>query len=215
MKFVASSLLLILALSVNAEPVEQPFNSMEALLSSHGLAGDRHQETIQTASVSMPPAGGDYRSPSALVVMNAMAYLGTPYQYGGNTVETGFDCSGFVRAVFSETLGKNLPRRSHQQADHGASVGKQSLQPGDLVFFNTQRRRNSHVGIYIGDGRFVHAPRTGARVRVEDMNVSYWSRRYDGARRLTGEGESTGTLPEPNHVTSEPYEFSMVPDLAF
>ena len=108
-----------------------------------------------------------------------------PYRRGGNDGNTGFDCSGFTRHVFGISLGLALPRRVDEQA--GASglvkVQRNELQPGDLVFFNTLRRTYSHVGIYVGQGRFIHSPRSGAQVRVEDMRTAYWSTRYTGARR--------------------------------
>jgi len=120
------------------------------------------------------------------LVVNAMGFLGVPYKRGGNTVETGFDCSGFVRAIYEQSVGLLLPRRAEQQAAATQRIEKNELQPGDLVFFNTMRRAFSHVGIYVGDGKFIHSPKPGAEVRVEDMGVSYWSRRFDGARRVQG-----------------------------
>lgn len=117
------------------------------------------------------------------LVVTAMGFLGVPYRRGGSSVDTGFDCSGFVQAMYQSTAGLVLPRRANEQAAATESIDKQELRPGDLVFFNTLKRRFSHVGIYVGDGKFVHAPRTGARVRVEDLRQGYWARRYNGARR--------------------------------
>ena len=114
----------------------------------------------------------------------ALLLLGIRYKRGGSSPETGFDCSGFVRHVFSEGLGLSLPRNARAISQTGDRIDKQELQPGDLVFFNTMRRAFSHVGIYLGDGQFVHAPRTGGRVRIEDMGDRYWKRRFDGARRI-------------------------------
>ena len=122
------------------------------------------------------------------LVMNAMGFLGVPYRRGGNSVETGFDCSGFVRAMYEQTVGLVLPRRANEQAAATQKIDKKELQPGDLVFFNTMKRAFSHVGIYVGDGKFIHSPKPGAEVRVEDMGVSYWSRRFDGARRVQASG---------------------------
>ena len=119
------------------------------------------------------------------LVVNAMAFLGVPYKTGGNTFESGFDCSGFVRAIYQQTAGLLLPRRAEQQAAATQTIDKSELKPGDLVFFNTMRRAFSHVGIYMGDGKFIHSPKPGAEVRVEDMGISYWSRRFDGARRVS------------------------------
>jgi cell wall-associated NlpC family hydrolase len=119
------------------------------------------------------------------LVVTAMGFLGVPYRRGGNSLETGFDCSGFVRAMYEQTLGLLLPRRAQEQAAATQSIEKSDLQPGDLVFFNTLRRTFSHVGIYVGDGKFIHSPKPGAQVRIEDMGKSYWATRFDGARRVT------------------------------
>ena len=128
--------------------------------------------------------GQTMRDTTSDLVGTAMGFLGVPYRRGGNSAESGFDCSGFVRAVYSQTVGLVLPRRANEQAAATDTIEKRDLQPGDLVFFNTMRRTFSHVGIYVGDGKFVHAPRSGAKVRVEDMDSSYWKRRFDGARRV-------------------------------
>lgn len=128
--------------------------------------------------------GQSVRNKTSDLVGNAMGFLGVPYRRGGNSAETGFDCSGFVRATFEQTVGLILPRRANEQAAATDTIDKSELQPGDLVFFNTMRRAFSHVGIYVGDGKFIHAPRSGAKVRVEDMGTSYWRRRFDGARRV-------------------------------
>lgn len=120
------------------------------------------------------------------LVMNAMGFLGVRYQRGGDDAATGFDCSGFVRAVYEKTLGLALPRRASEQADVTAKISSDDLRPGDLVFFNTMRRAFSHVGIYVGDGKFIHSPRAGGKVRVEDMREAYWSKRFNGARRVEG-----------------------------
>ena len=118
------------------------------------------------------------------LVFNAMGFLGVPYHRGGNTADTGFDCSGFVRAMYEQTIGLVLPRRANEQAAVTQAIDRKDLQPGDLVFFNTMRQAFSHVGIYVGEGKFIHSPKPGAQVRVEDMRVSYWAHRFDGARRV-------------------------------
>jgi hypothetical protein len=117
------------------------------------------------------------------LVVRALALVDAPYRYGGRT-PTGFDCSGFVGYVVGESAGIALPRRSEDIGRIGDSVDKTDLMAGDLVFFNTLGRRLSHVGIYIGDGNFVHAPARRGRVRVERMTDPYWVARYNGARRL-------------------------------
>ena len=125
------------------------------------------------------------------LVVNAMGFLGVPYKRGGNTAETGFDCSGFVKAIYQQTVGLILPRQAEQQAAATERIDRSELQPGDLVFFNTMRRAFSHVGIYVGEGKFIHSPKPGAEVRVESMGLSYWSSRFDGARRV----QTTATTP--------------------
>jgi len=118
------------------------------------------------------------------VVLGALNYIGVRYKYGGNTPDSGLDCSGFVRYVFQDTLNFMLPRRSEEMSQVGERIAKTDLKPGDLVFFNTMRRSFSHVGIYIGGDKFVHAPATGGKIRVETLSESYWSARYNGARRV-------------------------------
>ncbi len=127
------------------------------------------------------------------LVVNAMGFLGVPYKRGGNTAETGFDCSGFVRAMYEQTIGLVLPRRADQQAAATQSIDKADLKPGDLVFFNTLRRTFSHVGIYVGEGRFIHSPKPGAEVRVESMKIDYWASRFDGARRVQATTTATSS----------------------
>jgi cell wall-associated NlpC family hydrolase len=125
----------------------------------------------------------------------AMDFVGIRYRRGGESVDHGFDCSGFTRHVFAMSLGMVLPRRADEQATAPGfvAVRRDDLQPGDLVFFNTLRRSFSHVGIYVGANRFIHAPRSGASVRTEDMSFAYWAKRYDGARRLA----TAATAPRP------------------
>ncbi|MDP3760948.1 MAG: C40 family peptidase [Ramlibacter sp.] len=118
------------------------------------------------------------------LVVTAMGSLGVPYRRGGNSAETGFDCSGFVKAMYEQTIGLVLPRRANEQAAATQAIDKKELQPGDLVFFNTMKRAFSHVGIYVGEGKFIHSPKPGAQVRVEDMGGSYWRQRFNGARRV-------------------------------
>jgi cell wall-associated NlpC family hydrolase len=131
------------------------------------------------------------------LVVNAMGFLGVRYKYGGNDPEEGLDCSGFVRAVYGQTLGMVLPRRAAEQANATQTISRAELKPGDLVFFNTMRSAFSHVGIYIGDNKFIHAPRAGARVRIEDMRESYWTKRFNGARRVDPNASSIAVLPLP------------------
>ncbi len=116
---------------------------------------------------------------------SALDLLGIRYRRGGSSPEAGFDCSGLVSHVFRERLGLMLPRSSREMSKSGEAVSRDELQPGDLVFFNTMRNAFSHVGIYLGDNQFVHAPRSGGHVRVEDLRGSYWQKRFNGARRIS------------------------------
>ncbi len=140
---------------------------------------------VSTGTVRAPTLLGRVRDRASELVVEAMGYIGVRYRRGGNSAETGFDCSGFVRHVYEASLGLVLPRRADQQAGDAqlAKVDRADLRPGDLVFFNTMRRTFSHVGIYIGGNRFIHSPRSGEDVRTENMTLGYWARRFTGARR--------------------------------
>jgi cell wall-associated NlpC family hydrolase len=142
-------------------------------------------DAAPTAAPSMGFAGTVRHAASDLVI-SSMNFLGVPYRRGGESADTGFDCSGFTRHVFEHTLGLVLPRRAADQAQNAGlqRIDREELRPGDLVFFNTLKAAFSHVGIYVGDGKFIHAPRTGGVVRVENMRIAYWTKRFDGARRI-------------------------------
>jgi len=124
----------------------------------------------------------------AELVLRALSLLGVNYKFGGSSPDTGLDCSGLVRHVFREAVGLVLPRRAEEISRAGQTIDSSQLKPGDLVFFNTLRRTFSHVGIYIGNDQFVHAPSSGGAVRVEHMSKQYWAQRFNGARRLIAEG---------------------------
>jgi cell wall-associated NlpC family hydrolase len=117
-------------------------------------------------------------------LIHALQTLGVQYRYGGRSPETGFDCSGLIAHVFERAWGIALPASAAALRKVGTAVRLKELQPGDLVFYNTRNRPYSHVGIYLGEGRFVHAPRSGAHVRVESVETRYWRVRFNGARRL-------------------------------
>jgi cell wall-associated NlpC family hydrolase len=126
-------------------------------------------------------------SPSAErseALLQALLALGLDYRHGGRSPATGFDCSGLVAHVYLEAWNIRLPRNTSAQSKAGAPVSLAELQAGDLVFYDTLKRPYSHVGIYLGDGRFVHAPKSGAQVRVESMQSAYWAQRFNGARRI-------------------------------
>lgn len=116
----------------------------------------------------------------------ALGLLGVDYKFGGNTPETGLDCSGLVRYVFQQVTGVSLPRSAKEMSLVGEPIRVDELKPGDLVFFNTRRFAFSHVGIYLGDNQFIHAPRRGREVEVAVFDKRYWQQRYNGARRLVG-----------------------------
>lgn len=163
------------------------------------------------------PAAGDPQAPdaspaagdaAAQAVVTAMSFLGVNYRRGGSSIDEGFDCSGFTRHVFDAALGVGLPRRAEEQARAPGlvPVPRSELRPGDLVFFNTLRRAYSHVGIYVGEGKFIHAPRSGAQVRIEDMRMPYWSQRYNGARRaevLVASSRADGGKASPAQQAAE------------
>lgn len=138
----------------------------------------------QTQPSEEPSLLDRYTSSAQDLILKGFELIGINYRFGGTNPDTGLDCSGFVQVVFKDAMGILLPRSAREQSEVGAVVDRQELKAGDLVFFNTMRRAFSHVGIYLGDNRFMHAPRTGAEVRIEDMRQSYWLQRYNGARRL-------------------------------
>lgn len=125
------------------------------------------------------------------VLMYALSMVGVKYKYGGNSAATGFDCSGFVNHVFSEIAAHTLPRNSEAIATQGVKVAINQLVAGDLVFFNTRSRKNSHVGIYLGNNSFVHAPSRGKGIEIVDMKIPYWEKHFNGARRLLRDAGAT------------------------
>ena len=167
---------------------------------------------ISAVPAAAPSEGGfvsQVRDKASDMVVTAMNFLGVRYKRGGNDADTGFDCSGFTRQVFESSLGLVLPRRADEQAKAAGlvNVKKDELQPGDLVFFNTLRRTFSHVGIYVGDGKFIHSPKPGGEVRVESMNFAYWAKRFTGARRAE-------PLAEPGTADVRPAPPALVQTLA-
>lgn len=120
----------------------------------------------------------------------ALNYLGVRYRFGGTSPNNGFDCSGLIHYIADKHLGMDIPRVAASQAKIGTAVNRSELEPGDLVFFNTRGARNSHVGVYLGNNEFVHAPRSGAVVRVEKISA-YWDKRWNGARRIKNAGTTT------------------------
>ncbi|ASR44821.1 hypothetical protein BEN78_01240 [Xanthomonas citri pv. mangiferaeindicae] len=160
-----------------------------ALLALAGCGGRDVRPTAPAASAPAPQRTWNAVSPTDpaaanAVLMRAISLVGTPYRYGGNTPEGGFDCSGLVNYVFRDMLDVRLPRSSRElYAYQGPKIDADRLAPGDLVFFGSGGSV-SHVGIYVGEGRFVHAPSTGGTVRLDHLDGSYWRRNYTGSRRV-------------------------------
>ena len=184
MRFIYLICALSISIGVHAAPQEPSNDEMGRFLNDRGL-----MEKIGEV-------GSRVETKASELVVSALGFLGVPYRRGGNSAETGFDCSGFVRAIYEQTAGLLLPRRAEQQAAATQKIEKAELKPGDLVFFNTMRRAFSHVGIYVGNGKFIHSPKPGAEVRVEDMGVSYWANRFDGARRVSNQ-DNAPTVAQP------------------
>jgi cell wall-associated NlpC family hydrolase len=193
----AALLLCLVAGAALAAPGDSPDPVMK-LLAEQGLLGE--------APALVEPADAQSTPPSLLrqvhdhateAVVAAMNFVGVRYRRGGTSAETGFDCSGFTRHVFEMSLGLVLPRRADEQAAAPGlvAVKREDLRPGDLVFFNTLKRNFSHVGIYIGDNRFIHSPRTGKNVRTDDMTFAYWAKRFSGARRAETMAAADKSLP--------------------
>lgn len=194
MEKIARTLLLMLVFSLSNFAWAEPAKDEAARLALNPM-----EATVKT-SLDMPnlPSTDDlnqFIAPKTVadqvvgktssIVNTAMGFLGVPYRFGGNGVQDGgFDCSGLVRAVYEKATGKMLPRRAADQADATHNIPKGDLQPGDLVFFTTVQRAINHVGIYLGNDQFVHAPRTGGRVRVEKLSTKYWETHFIGARRV-------------------------------
>lgn len=163
-----------------ASSLDAPTDPVSRFLSDKGLIDTR---PVAALAQQVKEKATDLASD---LVISAMDFLGVRYQRGGQSQESGFDCSGFTRHVFERSVGLLLPRRASEQAAMPGltQINQAELKPGDLVFFNTLRHTFSHVGIYIGDNKFIHSPRAGGSVRVEDMRLTYWQQRFDGARRV-------------------------------
>lgn len=143
-----------------------------------------HREPVSAAPPVAAPRVAPRAGQRSEALIQAIVALGTDYRYGGASHADGFDCSGLVAHVYRTALGVDLPRTVHEQSTAGEAIDPAELAPGDLVFYNTLNRPWSHVGIYLGEGKFIHAPKTGAQVRTENMRSPYWLRRFDGARRI-------------------------------
>ena len=177
--------LVFLTTAALAVPVE---DDLDRLIKERGLVTQMTDQLTQQISNQLggplQSARNAFGGKASELVMQAMGLLGVPYKRGGTSEEKGFDCSGFVRYMYEKSVGLVLPRRAEEQAKVTEEISRSELKPGDLVFFNTLKRTFSHVGIYVGDGKFIHAPRPGKAVRVDDMREAYWQKRFNGARRV-------------------------------
>ena len=184
-----SALLCVAARPVSAAPPESPvLQSLRSLgLPAPEIYSPR-VVTLDLGSINAKTLGlSGFEVPAFEVqemLDTALSYLGVPYRFGGASPRTGFDCSGLVNHVFRQAFGLSLPRTAREIARNGAAVARGELLPGDLVFFNTRGFLNSHVGIYLGDSKFVHAPNSRGRVRIDDMDDTYYRTRFNGARRI-------------------------------
>ena len=136
------------------------------------------------AEKTLRSIGDKAKDSAADITSYALSLIGVDYRFGGNTPDQGLDCSGLIRYVFQQATGISLPRSDREQARMGESIKRDDLQPGDLVFFNTRRFQFSHVGLYIGDNRFIHAPSSGGSVEVTSLDNRYWQKAFNGARRI-------------------------------
>lgn len=141
-------------------------------------------ESLASEPETAPGKFQDLTTRASELAMRAMSMLGIRYKYGGTTPELGMDCSGLVRYLFKETWGADLPRTAEEISRLGRHVDAKNLQTGDLVFYKTLRHAFSHVGIYLGDNKFIHSPASGGEVRIESMDLGYWKKRFNGARRI-------------------------------
>ncbi|CAB3712365.1 hypothetical protein LMG24238_04268 [Paraburkholderia sediminicola] len=138
------------------------------------------------------------------ISIQAMGLVGIPYRWGGNTPDSGFDCSGLVRYVVSRAASVNLPRTTADMSGRGESIEPDEIAPGDLIFFNTTGRAHSHVGIYVGKLRFVNAPSTGGTVRLDYLTNPYWAKRFDGIRRVAAPAATPAPFDTPSYQAAEP-----------
>lgn len=156
--------------------------------SAGAMAAPRHADTslAQDARASLAQAADRMVEGTREIGLFALSLVGINYRYGGESPERGLDCSGLIRYVFQQVTGVTLPRTAKELSRIGQDIRTPDLEPGDLVFFNTRRFAFSHVGIYLGNDRFIHAPSRGGEVGVASLGNAYWQKRYNGARRLVG-----------------------------
>lgn len=179
-KKLISTILSVLFLAVAITPAQAAPGSTRAdiVIVERDKSPENSPKTTAEAAASMI---------TQEIILQAMSLIGVRYKWGGNSPETGLDCSGFIRYVFQKSVNIALPRSASAMSRIGLRVDKDELQPGDLVFFNTLRRQFSHVGLYLGNNKFIHAPSTGKNITIANMDQKYWATRYNGARRMDRE----------------------------
>ncbi|HEY5973158.1 MAG TPA: NlpC/P60 family protein [Geobacteraceae bacterium] len=146
------------------------------------ISSGRPPEVRRPVEPQVRPTAKTDGEMGGIAARTAERFVGIPYRWGGDTVVDGMDCSGFVRAVYN-LCGVNIPRTSAEQFRVGEGVARSELKDGDLVFFGAATDKINHVGIYVGDGRFVHAPRRGDEIKVSSLDEKYFAERFVGARR--------------------------------
>ena len=193
------SVFIILCITVNMS-IAMPCIADESLANgtTENVAGDTivildGQNSAEQATAGQNTESQSWHEKAQEILINAMSLTGIKYTYGGKSPETVFDCSGFVRYVFSQAANLTLPPTARAISQIGKTIKKDELQPGDLVFFNTLKKTFSHVGIYIGNNKFIHAPSTGNVVRIESMQTGYWASHFNGGQRLDKESAKDAT----------------------
>ncbi|ATD64190.1 C40 family peptidase [Neisseria weixii] len=181
----ASACMLFSAMSIaHADDLENMLNNRQQILNQFNQDNSNTGTPLIPVRVN-PPAAEQSSGSSDELIKSAMGLLGVAYRYGGSSANTGFDCSGFMQHIFRRAMGLGLPRTSAEQAKIGVHVSRSELQPGDMVFFRTMGPgRISHVGLYIGGNRFIHAPRTGKRIEISSLGNKYWNSKYAFGRRV-------------------------------
>jgi hypothetical protein len=182
------------------------------------------QKTSSRSGGSVVVANGAYHAPPPgfpnfvdhsigreEISIQAMSLVGIPYRWGGNTPDSGFDCSGLVRYVVLRAASVNLPRTTADMSGRGESIEPDGIAPGDLIFFNTTGRAHSHVGIYVGKLRFVNAPSTGGTVRLDYLTNPYWAKRFDGIRRVAGPAATPAPFDTPSYQAAAPQPERVAP----
>ncbi|ASL42451.1 Murein DD-endopeptidase MepH [Burkholderia sp. AD24] len=205
MRRLALSLLTVLLLAACAGAPQKT--------SSRGAPGG--SIVVANGAYHAPPPGFpnfvDHSIGREEISIQAMGLVGIPYRWGGNTPDSGFDCSGLVRYVVARAASVNLPRTTADMSGRGESIEPDEIAPGDLIFFNTTGRPHSHVGIYVGKLRFVNAPSTGGTVRLDYLTNPYWAKRFDGIRRVAAPAATPAPFDTPSYQAAAPQPERVVP----